>query len=238
MSLHANASQEGWKAIMPANSVSSVHPKPLPGPSLSDNLAHALQFAIDLHRERPQEGTTIPYVSHLFAVAALVLEHGGNEVQATAALLHHAIEDQGGTHKQATALKQDIRGRFGDEVLAIAVACADPDNPHGKASWRQSKEDYLAHLPTLPNAARIVSMADKLNDARRILTDHLDMGSAVWKRFNASPQDVIWYYQCLCAVYREMPSGAPAETRLLRKLEQVVAEIRFVARNVAFTRAT
>ena len=93
----------------------------------------------------------------------------------------------------------------------------------------------MAHLPTLPDAARIVSMADKLHDARRILTDHLDMGSAVWKRFNASPQDVIWYYQSLCAVYRKLPSGASTETRLLRKLEQVVAEIRFVAHSVAFT---
>ncbi len=90
----------------------------------------------------------------------------------------------------------------------------------------------MARLPTLPNAARIVSMADKLHDARRILTDHLDMRSAVWKRFDASPQDVIWYYQSLCAVYREMPSDAATETRLLRTLEQVVAEIRFVAHSV------
>ena len=208
------------------------------GPILSDKFAHALQFAIDLHRERPQEGTTIPYVSHLLAVSALVFEHGGNEVQATAALLHHAVEDQGGTPKRAAALREDIRRRFGDEVLAIVVACEDPDNPRGRSSWRQHKADYLSRLPTLPDAARIVSMADKLNDARRILTDHLDMGSAVWKRFSASPQDVIWYYQSLCAVYREIPSGSSAETRLLRKLEQVVAEIRFVAHSVTFTRTT
>ena len=184
-----------------SNSVSKAHPNPLSDPDVSEIFVHALQFAMNLHGEQPPEGTTIPYVSHLLAVSALVLEHGGNEVQATAALLHHAVEEQGGTPKQAAALKEDIRRRFGDEVLAIVVACEDTDNPRGRSSWWEHKEDYLARLPTLPDAARIVAMADKLHDARRILTDHLDMGSAVWKRFNASPQDVIWYYQSLCAVY-------------------------------------
>jgi (p)ppGpp synthase/HD superfamily hydrolase len=220
---------------MPANSVSKAHPKTPSARSLSDQFVHALQFSINLHREQPWEGTTIPYVSHLLAVSALVLEHGGNEVQATAALLHHAVEDQGGTPKQAAALREDIRRRFGDEVLAIVVACEDTDNPRGRSSWRQRKEDYLARVPTLTDAARIVAMADKLHCARRILTDHLDMDSAVWKRFSASPQDMIWYYQSLCAVYREMPSCSSAETRLLRTLEQVVAEIRFVAHSATFT---
>jgi len=207
-----------------------AHGKVVSDPILSDRFVHALQFATNLHHEQPREATTIPYVSHLLAVSALVFEHGGNEVQATAALLHHAIGDQDGTPKLAAALKQNIHRRFGDEVLAIVVACADPGNPRGKPSWRLSKEDYLAHIATLPDAARIVSIADNLHRARRILTDHLDIGSDVWKRFNASPQDVVWYYQSLCAAYKE--SGVSTEARLLRKLEQVVAEIKFVAYSV------
>ena len=72
-------------------------------------------------------------------------------------------------------------------------------------------------------------MADKLHNARCILADHIDIGREFWKRFNASQQDVIWYYECLCAAYRKMPSGPPMEARLLRELEHAVAEIRYVA---------
>ena len=72
-------------------------------------------------------------------------------------------------------------------------------------------------------------MADKLHNARCILADHIDIGPAFWKRFNASQQDVIWYYESLCAAYRKMPKGPPMEARLLRELEHAVAEIRYVA---------
>lgn len=218
---------------MQGSGASNAHGKHVPDPSLSDKFAHALQYSINLHREQPHEATTIPYVSHLLAVAALVLEHGGNEVQATAALLHHAIEDQGGTPKQAAALKQDIRRGFGDEVLAIVVACTNPQNPREQSSWRRTKEYCLAHIAILPDAARIVSMADNLHNARRLLTGHLDMGSAVWKQLNADPQDLIWYYQSLCVAYRKLSSDISTEPRLLRELEQVVAEIKFVAHGVA-----
>jgi (p)ppGpp synthase/HD superfamily hydrolase len=189
--------------------VSKPKANPTPVQLLSKKFGDALRFAAKLHREQPRKGTTIPYVSHLFSVAALVLEHGGDWVQAVAALLDDPIEDQGGSRKDAQALKQNIRRRFGDEVLAIVVACSDADDSTSKKPWRRRKEDYLAHLPKLPRAARIVSMADKLHNARCILADHIDIGREVWKRFNASQQDVIWYYESLCAAYRKMSASPP-----------------------------
>ena len=218
---------------MPRKSSSKTEMNPLPNPILSDRFVNALRLATELHRRQPRKGTTIPYVSHLLSVASLVLEHGGSEIQATAALLHDSIEDQGGTPEQAEVLKEDIRDQFGARVLAIVVACSDSDNSREKKPWRQRKLDYLAHLPTLPRAARIVSMADKLHNARCILADHIDIGPAFWKRFNASQQDVIWYYESLCAAYRKMPSGPPMEARLLRELEHAVAAIRYVAHGKA-----
>jgi (p)ppGpp synthase/HD superfamily hydrolase len=172
-------------------------------------------------------------MSHLLSVASLVLEHGGNEVQATAALLHDSIEDRGGNIKQTERLKETIQRKFGAQVLAIVVACSDADNSKEKKPWKERKEAYLCHMPTLLPAARIVSMADKLHNARCILADHIDIGRKFWKRFNASQREVIWYYQSLCAAYRQMPSGTPMEARLLRELEHAVAEIAYVAHGKA-----
>jgi (p)ppGpp synthase/HD superfamily hydrolase len=164
---------------------------------LSDRFDEALAYASRLHREQRRKGTDIPYVSHLLSVAALVLEHGGNEDQAIAALLHDAVEDQGGE-----PILQEIRQRFGNAVATIVADCTD-SWVEPKPEWRQRKEAYIAALPEKQPSSLLVSLADKTHNARAILTDYQQLGDDLWSRFNGGKEGTFWYYRSLAAVYRE-----------------------------------
>jgi (p)ppGpp synthase/HD superfamily hydrolase len=189
-------------------------------PILSSRFDDALAFAVDLHREQPRKGTGVPYVSHLLSVAALVLEHGGTEDQAIAALLHDAVEDQGG---RPTA--ERIRERFGDLVAEIVDGCTDTDvSP--KPPWRLRKEAYVARVRNEPAHVRLVSAADKLHNARTMVTDLRIHGPALWERFNAGRDETLWYLESLVAAFREAGT-----TPIVEELARTVAELRAVSGN-------
>ena len=139
---------------------------------LSSRFATALSFAAELHREHYRKGTDIPYVSHLLAVASLALEHGADEDEAIAAVLHDAQEDRGGT-----ATTGVIEILFGARVADIVRGCSDSEESVNKAPWKQRKDAYLAHLETATGSIRLVSACDKLHNARAILADLRVMGT-------------------------------------------------------------
>ena len=180
---------------------------------LSNRFVTALQYAFEAHATQRRKGTTIPYISHLLSVASLVLEDGGTEVEAIAALLHDAAEDQGGE-----ARLEDIRRRFGSDVTEIVDACTDSltEDPNKKARWSDRKRDYVHHLKMVaPNVLR-VSCADKLHNARCILVDLRTHGPDVWERFTSSgdktPAQILGYYHALSEVFTErLPGALPRE---------------------------
>lgn len=175
--------------------------------NLTPRYQDAFVFAADLHREQFRKDTGIPYLSHLMAASSLVLEHGGDEHQAIAALLHDSIEDQGhGYSGGVQALRQEIERRYGATVLAIVEACTDADS-EPKPPWRQRKEAYIEHLQGAPLAVLRVSAADKLHNARSILTDYRRIGEPLWERFSADREQVLWYYRSLLGAFRS--AGAP-----------------------------
>jgi (p)ppGpp synthase/HD superfamily hydrolase len=186
---------------------------------LTERFHKALVFAAELHADQRRKGDDrTPYIAHLLSVCALVLENGGDEDEAIAALLHDAIEDQGGA-----PTCEAIRGAFGDRVAAIVIACSDTDETP-KPPWRQRKEAYLAHLPEATPSARLVSAADKLHNARSILHDYRAVGEAIWGRFRGGKEGSLWYYRSLVTIYSQVgPSG------LAGQLERVVAEIEALA---------
>ena len=148
--------------------------------SLSTRFEEALILATRLHAGQVRKGTTIPYIAHLLGVTSIVLEHGGDEEEAIAALLHDAAEDQGGK-----AILEDIRGRFGYGVAEIVEGCTDAwTDP--KPPWRERKQAYVAALRRASASVRLVSSADKLHNARAILGDYRALGEAVWERFPAA----------------------------------------------------
>jgi (p)ppGpp synthase/HD superfamily hydrolase len=189
-------------------------------PPLTSRFEDALVFAAQLHARQKRKGTDIPYVAHLMSVASLVLENGADEDTAIAALLHDAIEDQGGART-----REEIRRRFGDRVAAIVQGCTDAEVVP-KPPWRARKEAYVAHIAHADAATRLVSAADKLHNARAILADYRALGEALWKRFNGGKEGTLWYYRALSNAFRQAGSSP-----LTEELDRVVAEIERLARS-------
>lgn len=164
---------------------------------LTERFEEALVLAAQFHARQVRKGTTIPYISHLLAVTSLVLEHGGNEDEAIAALLHDAVEDQGGADA-----REKIRRLFGDTVVEIVDGCSDTD-VMPKPPWRARKERYIAHLRTASPSVRLVSAADKLHNVRSVLADYRIFGEALWSRFNGGKAGTLWYYRSVTDALRE-----------------------------------
>jgi (p)ppGpp synthase/HD superfamily hydrolase len=158
----------------------------------------ALIFATRLHSEQRRKWESTPYISHLLGVTSLVLEDGGDEQEAIAALLHDAVEDQGGL-----ATLQEIRQRFGDRVARIVAACSDSyTNP--KPPWRQRKEAYIERMRSAPPDVRRVSLADKLHNGRATLATLHREGDATWARFRGGKEGTLWYYRALAEVFLQV----------------------------------
>jgi (p)ppGpp synthase/HD superfamily hydrolase len=182
-------------------------------------LVEAFQYAAELHKVQLRKGTSIPYISHLMAVAGIVLEHGGDEDQVIAALLHDAIED----HPQAGLTRQQIREQFGKRVLAFVEACTDSDTIP-KPPWRERKERYLEHVRKAPLEALLIPLADKVHNARAILADYRQIGEEIWERFEARKEGTLWYYRSLADILSTRSPGPLAE-----ELERVVGEMERMA---------
>jgi (p)ppGpp synthase/HD superfamily hydrolase len=180
---------------------------------LTDRFAEALSWAAILHQKQTRKANPTPYVAHLLAVSALVLEHGGDEDEAIAALLHDAIEDQGG---QST--RQQIAERFGPRVASIVEGATESDQ-HPKPPWRERKEAHLAHLAEADRSVQLIVAADKLHNARSLVADHELLGEAVWSHFRGGKTGTLWYYRQALA---SLPLAPPA---LRVQLERTLAEL-------------
>lgn len=185
---------------------------------LSSRFGDALEYAFRLHREQMRKGSQVPYIAHLLSVTALVLENGGDEDQAIAALLHDAAEDQGGQETLA-----EIRRRYGERVADIVEGCTDTfEDP--KPSWKPRKDAYLTHLLSASPDVRRVSLADKVHNARTILADLGQMGDSLWERFTGRKDGTLWYYRSLVDTFRQVDTSP-----LVDELARVVDEIEVLA---------
>jgi (p)ppGpp synthase/HD superfamily hydrolase len=168
---------------------------------ISPRLYEALQLAYNLHGHDARKSSNVPMISHMLSVCALVLQDGGSEDEGIAALLHDALED-----KPEEIDRFEIEKRFGKKVLEIVEVSTDtPKDYKGgpKPPWRKRKEAYLEHACKTDPALLRVTVADKIDNARAILADFYQLGNNVWKKFNASQQDQIWYYKNCVEAYRE-----------------------------------
>ena len=182
---------------------------------LSGRLDDAFTYAHEVHGAQTRKGTDSPYLSHLMGVSSIVLDDGGTEDEAIAALLHDAAEDHGGRERLA-----DISRRFGAAVAKIVEDCTDSWSVP-KAPWADRKRAYIHHARKLPAPSLRVSAADKVHNAYAILRDLRNIGEGVWTRFSATPDDVMAYYEGLVRAYREAGGG-----RLVDELDRIVRGIR------------
>jgi (p)ppGpp synthase/HD superfamily hydrolase len=174
----------------------------------------AFAYAHEVHAAQYRKGTPVPYIGHLMGVASIVLDDGGTEDEAIAALLHDAPEDQGGRERL-----DDIRGRFGDAVAKIVEDCTDSWTTP-KEPWAERKRRYIEHARTLAPSSLRVSAADKVHNAYGILRDLRNSGEQVWSRVSGSADDVLAYYQALVRAYRDAGGG-----KLVDELERIVRGI-------------
>jgi (p)ppGpp synthase/HD superfamily hydrolase len=188
---------------------------------LTDRFERALLYATHVHGGQVRKGTTTPYVAHLLAVSATVMEYGGDEDLAIAALLHDSVEDQGGK-----ARLEDVRNRFGDRVARVVVACSDSvaDTAKGeqKPDWQERKKAYITHLDSADDDVLRVSLADKVHNARAILRDlrKPDVRQTIWSRFSQPREKTLWYYRALADTFRKRWPGQLAD-----ELHEIVASL-------------
>jgi (p)ppGpp synthase/HD superfamily hydrolase len=186
-------------------------------PKLSGQFSKALVYAERKHHNQVRKGGDIPYVGHLLSVASLVINDGGSEEQAIAALLHDTVEDQGGP-----ATLEEIRANFGEDVARIVEQCSDTDEVP-KPPWLERKRRYIDHLADVGRDTLLVSVADKLDNARSMLRDYHTHGSSLWDRFNRkNPHDHLWYYDSLLEAYRK--NGL--DSWMVDELGRVVGELK------------
>jgi (p)ppGpp synthase/HD superfamily hydrolase len=181
---------------------------------LTQRFHEALVFAAELHAGQIRKGSGVPYIAHLLAVTSLVLENGGSEDQAIAALLHDAVEDQGGADT-----RERIAQRFGETVARLVDGCTDTDL-FPKPAWRARKQAYLEHLRLAGEDVRLISLSDKVHNARSILEDYRNQGNAVWERFKGGREGCLWYYHELAGIFAQL-----GPFPLAHELSRVVAEL-------------
>ena len=192
---------------------------------LTARFENALVYAARLHCSQKRKGSAIHYVAHLLSVAGIALLYGSDEDETIAALLHDAVEDQGGKRTRG-----EIALRFGEAVAAIVDGCTDTDR-FPKPPWRKRKEDYIGHIQGAPASVLLVSAADKLENARSILKDHREIGDEVWSRFTGRKEGTLWYYREMVKAFRSA-RNAPADKRLaplFDELARVVSELESAA---------
>ena len=188
---------------------------------LGPRFLRAFLFAAEKHAGQTRKASTIPYIAHLMGVASLVLEAGGDEDLAIAALLHDVVEDCGGA-----PMLREVRRRFGKRVAKVVDGCTDTDTVP-QPPWRERKEDYIRHLKTADSDTRLVSAADKLSNVRSILTDYREVGESIWSRFKGGREGTLWYYRALLNVFlRATPN------RLTRELERAVRDLETLTQRV------
>jgi (p)ppGpp synthase/HD superfamily hydrolase len=195
-------------------------------PDLGPRLQRAFRYAAEKHEGQTRKQTAVPYLSHLMAVASLVLEAGGDEDLAIAALLHDVVEDCGGMPRL-----REIRRRFGPRVAKIVEGCTDSFG-EPKREWVERKKDYLREVRHADVDTRLVSASDKLHNVRTILSDYRQHGEAIWARFSGKKEGTLWYYRALSDEYQRRNPN-----RITRELALAVGELeRAVGKNPGSSR--
>jgi len=190
---------------------------------LTSKFSRAVDYARQVHVNY-RKGTEVPYMAHLLGVASLVMGECGHvpfavtEDMVVAALLHDAVEDEGGLPRLG-----DVEANFGKQVAAIVEGCSDTvaEDSSKKEPWEQRKATYIQRLWGEPDGTLLVSAADKLYNARAILEDYRIFGPEVWNRFKRGRKAQLWYFEELLKVYEKRCPG----WRIVDELKRTVAEL-------------
>lgn len=158
-----------------------------PGIELSKDYERALLFGLRAHAEQFRKGNRAPYFSHPMSVSSFVMEYGGNEEQAIAALLHDTIEDC-----EVTA--EELRNEFGPKVAQLVEECTEPLSEKSTHTWEERKDAYLEQVRKASDEAILIILCDKYHNLHSLWRDLEYRGEAAWRIFRESPDKLAWYY--------------------------------------------
>lgn len=186
---------------------------------LGERFEAALIYALRLHKAQRRKVTGAPYICHLLAVAAIVIEAGADEDCAISALLHDAVEDQGGN---STLLA--IKRQFGQQVADYVSTCSEPSR-RANQDWRSHKLVYLAQIEAAPLAVKQIVLADKLHNGRSLLSNLSQFGSSVWTAFSGSPAETIWLYKAYHQLLKEAGLRIEPLAAVIEQLEAITKSV-------------
>jgi len=178
----------------------------------------ALDYAARVHGRQFRKKTGRPYIGHLLSVASIVIEYGGDEEMAIAALLHDAVEDQGGLPRL-----REIRRRFGKRVAHMVDGCTDSYS-EPKPPWLERKRAYVQRIRSESADVLLVSAADKLSNVRETLHDLRVHGESIFERFAGKKDGTLWYYRALVEQFR-LAGSTPLVNELARAVDELYAEV-------------
>jgi (p)ppGpp synthase/HD superfamily hydrolase len=173
-------------------------------------ITQAIEFAAVAHKGGKRKGTSIPYISHPFAVGLMLAQHNCETHVIAAGILHDVVED---TYFDIG----DIRHRFGDQIGDVVQGCSEDKSK----SWKERKQHTIDMLPDASPGVQLVICADKLHNVQSITSDFAKLGEALWKRFNAGKEDQAWAYQ---GVVKSLLTIEPTP-ELVRELKDAVESL-------------
>jgi (p)ppGpp synthase/HD superfamily hydrolase len=205
--------------MCPSSSSNPQSPIPNPSANLSERLSDAVRLACRWHVDQRRKVSGAPYVAHLLGVAGIVLDSGGSDDEAVAAILHDAVEDQGGPET-----RRHIERLFGPAVARIVDECSDTDESP-KPPWRQRKEAFIARLPSVSASARLVTAADKLDNVRGLIQGYHEQGEKLWAHFLGGRAGALWYHRAVVDALRRI-EPSPLVERLHREVSLLESLVR------------
>lgn len=170
-------------------------------------LDEALRFAITAHSGVERRGKGYPYIVHPMEAVAIVATVTNDQELLAAAALHDVVEDTNYT-------VEDIRKNFGDRVADLVAHESDLviEGKSESESWVERKQYAIDRLKGLTYEEKLVSIGDKLSNARAMLNDYKTMGEKLWDKFHVSdPKLHKWHYEGLRDAMSDLKGTIPYE---------------------------
>lgn len=180
-----------------------------PPTTLSELFEQALVFSKQKHEGQFRKGNTAPYISHPMVVASYVLECGGSENQAIAALLHDVIEDCGVT-------KEDLEKHFNPTIAKLVMEVTEQLD-WGQCPWEERKKKYIQQVRVASREAHLIALCDKYHNLSSLVHDLKFRGKSAWAIFKQTPSKTVWYYGEMLNIFQK--SFSPSKDRAVLLVE-------------------
>jgi hypothetical protein len=178
----------------------------------------AIDFSYHYYNEKYRKGIKLPYFNYLSTVSNLIIENNGNTDEAIGGLLHDFFEFESVSKKSSL-----IKKKFGVKVLNIIKQCSDRENiAENKDIWLEKKKKFMDSINRKSQSSLLVCICDKLHSINCIINDYNKIGKKLWKNYQQSPDEIIWYYRNLCKnIKKSLKNHKTLKDKFQRKVNEL-----------------